>query len=95
MLISDECSNAVEIQKNLKTNKRINVNASTVRCMLCRNGFSLKIKRKKPYLKKKHHGLRLKFTKKYKNWGFDEWKRVIWLDESKFMIFGFDGCKYC
>jgi len=95
MLTTGECSNAVEIQKNLKTNKRINVSSSTVKRTLRRNGFSSRIKRKKPYLKKKHRGLRLKFAKKYKDWGFDEWKRVIWSDESKFMIFGSDGREYC
>ena len=52
MLTTGECSNAVEIQKNLKTNKRINVSSSTVKRTLRRNGFSSRIKRKKPYLKK-------------------------------------------
>ena len=44
MLTSGECSNAVEIQKSLKTNKRINISSSTMKCTLHRNGFSSRIK---------------------------------------------------
>lgn len=35
---------------------------------------------------------RLNFAKKYVNKAEDFWKRVIFLDESKFNIFGSDGC---
>jgi hypothetical protein len=54
-----------------------------------------KIKKKKPYLKKTHRERRLKFAKKYRNWTVEDWKRVIWSDESKFMLFGSDGRQYC
>jgi transposase len=53
MLVSGECSTAVDIQKNLKTHAKINVSTNTVKRTLRRNGFSSRIKRKKPYLKKK------------------------------------------
>ena len=77
MLSSDEYSITVKIQKNLKTNGKITVSISTVKRTLCRNRFSSKIKQKKSYLKKTHHQLRLNFAKKYKDWGVEEWKRVI------------------
>jgi transposase len=95
MLSSGECSTAVDIQKNLKNNSKISVSENTVRRVLYRNGLSSRVKRKKPYLKKKHRQLRLNFAKKYKNWGVEEWSKIIWSDESKFMIFGSDGRKYC
>ena len=35
------------------------------------------------------------FAKKYRNWSVEDWKKVIWSDESKFMLFGSDGRQYC
>jgi len=94
-ILNGECSTAVDIQKRLKTDGKFDVSVSTVKRVLRRNGFSGRIKRKKPYLKKKHRELRLKFAKKYKNWKIEDWNKVIWSDESKFMIFGSDGRQYC
>lgn len=31
---------------------------------------------------------RIAFAKKYKNWTVDQWKSVLWTDESEFEIFG-------
>src|SRR5436305_2551341 len=95
MLWSGECSTAVDIKKKLKSDYKISVSENTVKRTLRRNGFSSRIKKKKPYLKKTHRQKRLNFAKKYKDWGVEEWSKVIWSDESKFMIFGSDGCKYC
>lgn len=95
MISSGECSTAVDVQKSLKSNGKIAVSENTVRRVLYRNGLSSRVKRKKPYLKKKHHQTRLKFAKRYKDWGVEEWSKIIWSDESKFMIFGSDGRKYC
>ena len=95
MLSSGECSTAVDIQKKLKTDCKITVSDNTVKRVLRRNGLSSRIKKKKPYLKKKHRQLRLNFAKKYKDWGIEEWSRIIWSDESKFKIFGSDGRQYC
>ena len=95
LITTGECSTAVDIQKTLKINDQIDVSACTVRRTLHRNGLSSRIKRKKLYLKKKHQAQRLKFAKKYKDWTLENWKKVVWSDESKFMIFGSDGRHYC
>ncbi|GBB94205.1 hypothetical protein RclHR1_02310011 [Rhizophagus clarus] len=84
-----------DIQKKLKSDDQIDVSVCTVKRTLHRNGLSSKIKQKKPYLKKKHREQRLKFAKKYRNWSFEDWNKVIWSDESKFMIFGSDSQQYC
>ena len=59
-ITTGECTNAVAIQKNLKTEENIEVSDSTVKRTLRRNGLSSRIKRKKPYLRKKHRFARLK-----------------------------------
>lgn len=95
MLSTGECSTAVDIQKKLRNDSNIAVSENTIKRTLHRNGLSSRVRKKKPYLKKTHRERRLKFAKKYKDWGVEEWNKVIWSDESKFMIFGSDGRKYC
>jgi len=41
---------------------------------------------KKPFLSAIHRERRLLFAKKYKSWTAEDWKRVIWCDESTFEI---------
>ncbi|KAG0861567.1 hypothetical protein G6F16_013176 [Rhizopus arrhizus] len=57
------------------------------------NFFSA-IKVKKPLLTAKHMKRRLAWAKKYQNWTTDDWRRVVFSDETKVNIWGSDGCKY-
>ncbi|CAG8850082.1 42472_t:CDS:2, partial [Gigaspora margarita] len=50
LLASGECSNAVEIQKKLKIDRKIETSENTVRRILRKNGLSSRVKRKKPVL---------------------------------------------
>ena len=95
LISTHECSTAVDIQKNIRIYDNINVSTDTIRRVLRRNGLHARIRRKKPYLKKEHQKRQLAFARKYQNWTIEDWKHVIWSDESKFQIFGSDGCKYC
>ena len=49
---------------------------------------------KKPFLKAKHRRDRLNFALKYGEWTVDDWKRVLWSDETKINRFGSDGRKW-
>ena len=95
LLASGKCSNAVEIQKYLRIYENIVVSEDTVKRALRRNGLSSRVKRKKPFLNKRTRKERYKFAKKYKDWSVEDWRRVIWSDESKFKIYGSDGRQYC
>ncbi|KAG1390140.1 hypothetical protein G6F60_013089 [Rhizopus arrhizus] len=57
------------------------------------NFFSA-IKVKKPLLTTKHMKRQLAWAKKYQNWTTDDWRRVVFSDETKVNIWGSDGCKY-
>ncbi|PIC37922.1 hypothetical protein B9Z55_010100 [Caenorhabditis nigoni] len=48
----------------------------------------------KPLISAKNRYLRMKFAKEHKDWDIDQWKQVLWSDESKFMLFGSDGKSY-
>ncbi|KAG0781346.1 hypothetical protein G6F21_011690 [Rhizopus arrhizus] len=54
------------------------------------NFFSA-IKVKKPLLTTKHMKRRLAWAKKYQNWTTDDWRRVVFSDETKVNIWGSDG----
>ena len=56
--------------------------------------FFVAIKVKKPLLTAKHMKRRLAWSKKYQNWTTDDWRRVVFSDETKVNIWGSDGCKY-
>jgi len=64
-ITTGKCTNAVAIKKNLIVEEQIKVSDSTVKRTLRQNELSLRVKRKKPYLQKKHRIARIKFAKKY------------------------------
>ena len=49
------------------------------------------VARKKPYVNKINRRKRIKFAKEMLEKPVDFWKNVVWLDESKFNLFGSDG----
>ena len=49
------------------------------------------VKKKKPRLLQRHKQQRMEFARRYQNWTVDDWKRVIWSDETKINRFGADG----
>ncbi|GBM26785.1 hypothetical protein AVEN_127745-1 [Araneus ventricosus] len=44
-----------------------------------------------PLLTECHRQLRLKWAREHRDWTMDEWKRVAWSDESRFLIHLVDG----
>lgn len=55
----------------------------TVRNILCKYGLRGRISAKKPLLTKRHLHLRRKWCNSYKKWTYNNWKDVIFSDESK------------
>lgn len=85
---------AQEAQRDLKRYQGIEVSAQTIRNMLKRRGLKSTTKVKKPLLKRQHLKRRLEFAKKYENWTIEDWRRVIFSDETKINRFGSDGRKW-
>jgi transposase len=52
------------------------------------------VKRKHPLLKQAHCLHRLKFALAHQNWTVEDWKRVLWSDETKINRIGSDGRVY-
>ncbi|ETN98299.1 transposase [Reticulomyxa filosa] len=71
------------------------ISVSTCKRTLYRAGFRGRSKIKKPYLKKILRQKRLIFAINYKNWTIEEWKKVLWSDESKVSVFDSNDRQYC
>ena len=70
------------------------VSPQTVRNLLKENNFCSVVKKKCPLLKKRHWQDHLKFAKYHENWTVEDWKRVLWLDETKINRIGSDERTY-
>ena len=85
---------ASEVQKDLVVNLGIEVSQTTVRRCLKQHGLKAAVKKKKPLLKKSHIKKRLEFAERYCDWTLEDWKRVVWSDETKINRLGSDGRKW-
>ena len=54
----------------------------------CESGLHGQIAARKPLLRRGNKQKRFVWAKKHKEWTLDQWKSVLWSDESKFEIFG-------
>jgi transposase len=70
------------------------VTPQTVRNVLKANNFHSVVKKKCPLLKRQHRINHLKFAKYHENWTVEDWKRVLWSDETKINRIGSDGRVY-
>ena len=61
---------------------------------LKKSDFKAVIKAKKPLLTAAHRKHRLYIAEKYRNYTVEDWKRVVWSDETKINRFGSDGHQY-
>lgn len=64
----------------------INVSRNTLRRRLKEIGLYSRIRRQKPVLKPSHKAARLRWARKYQHWTVEDWKRVIWSDESSIVL---------
>ena len=62
------------------------VHRNTMRKYIHRLGFGNRIAPRKPYLSVTHRKKRLDFARKYSHWTTEDWKNVIWRDESVFEL---------
>ena len=70
------------------------ISARTVHRALKKVGMKAVVKRKRPLLTKRHRRERLDFAMAHKDWTVEDWKRVVWSDETKINHLGSDGRKW-
>ncbi|KAF7761103.1 hypothetical protein Agabi119p4_10512 [Agaricus bisporus var. burnettii] len=70
------------------------VHPQTVQNVLKKHSFRAVVKQKRPLLRQHHRKERLRFAKYHENWTVEDWKRVLWSDETKINRIQSDGRVY-
>lgn len=89
-----KADNAVEITREVNQALEDPVHPQTVRNVLKAGNFAAYIKQDRPKLQPRHIKARLDFALKHQHWTVDDWKRVIWSDETKINRIASDGKEY-
>ena len=92
-ILSGKLKTATEVHQEL-IKDGYNLSYMTVYRSLKSLGFEAKVKQKKPFLSKKHKEIRYKWAKAHEFWTIEDWKNIIWSDETKINIWGSDGIRY-
>ena len=82
ILLRGEATTAVGVHRILTTSDKIQISSKTVRNILHEGGFYVKTKTKKPVLTAEHKKRRLQFAKDHVNWTVEQWKSVMFSDET-------------
>lgn len=94
MITTHKAKTAVQAAQELKDTADMVVSAKTVQRTLKEAGMRAMTRRKKPKLSPRHIKQRLDFALSHQNWTIEDWKSVIWSDETKINRLGSDGCKW-
>ncbi|KAJ9196306.1 hypothetical protein DTO164E3_6362 [Paecilomyces variotii] len=70
----------------IRANTGLNYSNTTLLKYVKQSGYGHWKAKKRPYLKPEHAKKRYEWAKAHKNWGWDEWSRIIWSDECSIEI---------
>lgn len=90
-ITSGRCKTAVVVKQQIF----LHLEEQTICHSLKRQGLNAHKHWKVPFLKKCHIQRRFAWAKSHQLWKAQQWRHVIFSDESKFNIFGSDGVQYC
>ncbi|CAD6189159.1 unnamed protein product [Caenorhabditis auriculariae] len=79
-----------EVFLNLKSPPSV----STVKRRLNAAGIMGRRPVKKPLISEKNRAARVKWVKEHLNWPRQDWNKILWSDECKFLLFGSDGIQW-
>ncbi|KAL1921113.1 uncharacterized protein VTP21DRAFT_10829 [Calcarisporiella thermophila] len=83
LMTSGQCKNSTDVRKFLKEEYNRELTADTVRKVIQREEVLTRVRPKKPLLSAAHRRRRLEFARKHINWVVEDWKRVMFSDETK------------
>ena len=91
---SGKAENAVQVAKSLQEITNQSISPQTVRNRMKDIGMKAVVKKKRPLLSKRHRRERLDFAISHRDWTVEDWKKVVWSDETKINCLGSDGRKW-
>lgn len=93
-ITSGKHDTASQAAREFNASSNVTVTPQTVRRALKDAGLKAGPKAKKPKLRPHHVEQRLQFALKHQDWTVEDWKRVIWSDETKVNRLCSDGRKW-
>lgn len=94
LITTGQASTATQATRLLQDTINIPVSSQTVRRGLQDEGLTAVTKIKRPLLAPRHIKARLDFALAHKDWTLEDWKKVVWSDETKINRLGSDGEHY-
>jgi hypothetical protein len=94
LINSGKADNAVQVTQILRKVTNTSLSTETVRLRLKEAGWKAVVKKKWPMLSRHHKKERMDFALSHKEWTLEDWKRVVWSDETKVNRLGSDGRKW-
>ena len=94
LITSGKAENAVQVTRALSNITNQPLPPSTVCLHLKKAGMKAVVKTKCPTLSARHCKAHLDFAYSHKDWTIEDWKKVIWSDETKINCLGSDGHKW-
>ena len=82
---------APKIAQDIEERYGQQIGAHTVRRRIKAYGLISGVAKKKPFISPKNRKHRLKWAREHASWTVEDWRSVIWSDETKFNMFGSDG----
>jgi len=94
LISTGQAETAVQVIRILGniTNKALSL--QTIRLHLKKAGMKSAVKKKRPLLTARHSKERLDYALKHQYWTLEDWKKVVWSDETKVNRLGSDGRKW-
>src|SRR5436305_745073 len=93
LISSGKVDTAVDVAKVLRNVTNQSLSIQTVRNGLKAAGMKAVVKKKKPFLSKRHKRERMDFALRHQHWTVEDWKKVVWSDETKINRLESDGRK--
>ena len=90
-ITTGKADTATEVAKTLQEESGTRTTPKTIRRTLKKAGLKAAVKTKKPLLLRRHIKARYEFAFRHKHWTVDDWKRVVYSDETKINRLGSDG----
>ena len=90
-VLRDRTTTAVQARSRLEEVRQVAVNEITVRRRLKEYGLRSRRPATGPDLTRAHRVTRLQFARDHQNWGNEEWKNILFSDESRYCLKSPDG----
>jgi hypothetical protein len=94
LIVSGRADTAVQVAKTLHDVTNRPLSDQTVRNGLRKSGLKAAVKADGPFISKRHRKARYEWAIAHHHWTMDDWRRVVWSDETKINRFGSDGRKW-